>query len=91
MMIISTIQRYFLFFTKLLWSHNNSQTCQYSSENTIFKKQQKIFNCLQKSKHMFHKPEDWLIKNAENSLVEYLKSLIESPYIYRVSKKILIF
>lgn len=88
MMIISTIQRYFLF---LLSYCGPTITHRLASilAKILFSRNSKKFLIAYKNLSICfpHKPEDWLIKNAENSLVEYLKSLIESPYIYRVSKK----
>ncbi len=87
MMIISIIQRFFLFllsYCGLAITHCIAAIL----AKILFSSSSKKYLVAYKNLSICFpdKSEDWVKKNAKKSLVEYLKSLLESPYVYRVSK-----
>jgi len=88
MMIISTIQKLCLFllsFCRLSVSHNLANILAF----ILFSKKSKKYHVAYKNLSICfpEKPIEWIKKRARESLKEYAKSLLEAPYIYRVSKK----
>ena len=86
-MIISIIQRFFLFllsYCGLAITHCIAAIL----AKILFSSSSKKYLVAYKNLSICFpdKSEDWVKKIAKKSLVEYLKSLLESPYVYRVSK-----
>ncbi len=88
MMIINTIQKLCLFmlgFCRLSISHNLANILAF----VLFTKKSKKYHVAYKNLSICfpEKPIKWVEKKARESLIEYAKSLLEAPYIYRVSRK----
>ena len=88
MMIISTIQKICLF---LLSYCSLSLTHTFASilATLLYSKNSKKYKVTQKNLSICfpNKSTDWVSKMAKNSLREYMKSLLETPYVYRKANK----
>lgn len=87
-MIISTIQKLCLFllsYCRLSITHNLANILAV----LLFSKKSKKYLVAEKNLSICFpgKSKEWVESTAKKSLKEYLKSLLESPYLYRVSKK----
>ena len=87
-MIISTIQKLCLFllsYCRLSITHNLANILAI----LLFSKKSKKYLVAEKNLSICFtgKSKEWVESTAKKSLKEYLKSLLESPYLYRVSKK----
>ena len=87
-MIISTIQKLFLYllsFCRISITHKLAKIIAimlYSSKSKKYRVTYKNLSiCFPK------KSDKWIKENSKESLAEYLKSMLETPYVYRVSKK----
>ena len=87
MMIISTIQKICLFllsFCRLSFTHRLA----YLLAILLYPNSSKKYRITHKNLSICFpdKSKEWIEKTSRKSLAEYLKSLLESPYLYRVSK-----
>ena len=87
-MTISTIQKiglYLLSYCRLPITHNLANILAI----LLYSNKSKKYLVAHKNLRICfpEKSKEWVEKTARRSLVEYLKSMLESPYLYRVSKK----
>ena len=86
-MIISTIQKiclYLLSYCGLKFTHSLASIL----ATLIYTNKSKKYLVAHKNLSICfpNKTKEWIEKTVRKSLSEYLKSLLESPYLYRVSK-----
>ena len=88
MMIISTIQKICLFLLSYLGLYGSHLLARIIAP-MIFPQNSKKFKVTYKNLRVCFpdKNEKWLKQMSRSSLKEYAKSLLESPYIYRISRK----
>ena len=88
MMIISTIQKFSLFllsFCSLSVTHKIA----FFLSKIFFTKNSKKYHVTYKNLRACfpNKSKAWYVKKTKESLVEYAKSMLETPYVYRKSQK----
>ena len=88
MMIISTIQKICLFLLSYC-SLSITQTFASILATLLYSKNSKKYKVTQKNLSICfpNKSTDWVTKMTKNSLKEYMKSLLETPYVYRKANK----
>ena len=88
MMIISTIQKFSLFLLSFCGLSITHKIAFFLSKILFTKNSKKYHVTYKNLKVCFpNKPEAWYLEKTKESLVEYAKSMLETPYVYRQSQK----